>query len=80
MHDGCAGSFGSGRDVVNKLRAMGFSQHPMPAALQLRCHHCREPMVMQTFEHRCEHCGAVHGVTPCHAHGAEFVQCAGPGD
>lgn len=30
MHDGCTGSFGSGREVVDKIRMMGFNTNPMP--------------------------------------------------
>lgn len=79
MHDGCSGSFASGRDVVAKLRMMGFSHYPMEVPLELACRNCGQPMKMLTFEFACPSCGAVHGVTPCHAHSAEFVLCAGPG-
>jgi hypothetical protein len=33
---------------------------------------------MTTFEYACPKCNAVHAVTPCHSHSAEYVQCAGP--
>ncbi len=79
MHDGCAGTFTSGRAVVDKLRFMGFSHGLLSEPLRLECHHCGQPLVMDTFELACPGCGAVHGVTPCHAFSAEFVQCAGPG-
>ena len=79
MHDGCTGTFSSGRQVVDKVRAMGFSQGVLPVPLELACHHCGEKMAMETFETACPACGAVHAVTPCHAHAAEHVQCAGPG-
>lgn len=78
MHEGCSGTFDSGRAVVTKLRMMGFSQGLLPMAFELSCHHCRAPMTMTTFEFACPGCGAIHGVTPCHSHSAEFVQCAGP--
>ena len=78
MHDGCSGTFVSGRAVVDKLRMMGFSQGALAEPFHLSCQHCGKPMVMETFEHACPACGAVHGVTPCHSHSAEFVQCAGP--
>ena len=79
MHDGCGGTFTSGQGVVDKLRMMGFSQGAMPQALSLKCRNCDEPMEMDTFEFTCPSCQAVHGVTPCHAHSAESVQCAGVG-
>ena len=78
MHDGCGGSFTNGREVVNKLRMMGFSSGPLPAPFTLACHHCGEQMQMTTFEFACPRCGAVHGVTPCHAFSPHSVQCAGP--
>lgn len=79
MHDGCAGSFATGQQVVDKLRMMGFSNGPLPTPFAMECGHCGEAMEMTTYEFTCPECGAVHGVTPCHATGPEFVQCAGPG-
>lgn len=79
MHDGCAGSFTTGQQVVSKLRMMGFSGGTLPVPFELDCHCCGKPMQMDTFEFACPTCGAVHGVTPCHSHSAEFVQCAGVG-
>jgi predicted RNA-binding Zn-ribbon protein involved in translation (DUF1610 family) len=79
MHDGCSGSFGSGRAVVDKLRMMGFSHGPLAEPFRIACHHCGEAMLMDTFEFACPRCGAVHGVTPCHSFSAEHVQCAGVG-
>jgi rubrerythrin len=79
MHDGCAGGFGNGKEIVNKLRMMGFSGGILPEPFSLDCHHCGKPMQMATFEFACPACGAVHGVTPCHSFSAEHVQCAGPG-
>lgn len=76
MHDGCSGSFESGKQVVDKLRAMGFSSGQMPIPLQIECSACGESRLMTTFEYRCE-CGMVYGVTPCHAFAPEYVQAAG---
>lgn len=76
MHDGCSGSFESGKQVVDKLRAMGFSSGQMPFPLQMECSECGANLLMTTFEHKCE-CGMVYGVTPCHAFAAENVQAAG---
>ena len=79
MHDGCAGTFTSGREGVAKQRMMGFSQGTLPLPFEMGCQHCGTAMTMTTFEFFCFSCGAVHGVTPCHSHSAEYVQCAGPG-
>lgn len=79
MHDGCTGGFVHGRDVVDKLRMMGFEGGRLPDPLKLACHHCGEQLEMITFEHHCPRCGAVHAVTPCHAFDAKHVKCAGVG-
>ncbi|MDP6946710.1 MAG: hypothetical protein QF464_21350 [Myxococcota bacterium] len=78
MHDGCAGSFTSGKQVINKLRMMGFSQGALPAPFDMDCLNCGKAMSMDTYEFTCPHCKAVHGVTPCHAFSPDNVQCAGP--
>jgi len=76
MHEGCSGSFESGKQVVNKLRAMGFSSGNIPLPLEIECGECGKKFMMETFEARCE-CGMVYGVTPCHAFAPENVQAAG---
>jgi hypothetical protein len=76
MHEGCSGSFESGMQVVDKLRAMGFSAGAMPAPFTVKCSDCGEEFLMATFEAQCE-CGMVYGVTPCHAYSPEHVQAAG---
>lgn len=75
MHDGCSGSFENGKQVVDKLRMMGFSGESMPVPMMIECE-CGESFVMKTFEAKCE-CGMVFGVTPCHASSAENVKPAG---
>ena len=77
MHDGCGGDITTGREVVGKLRMMGFSQGRIPEPFSIACHHCGQPMLMVTYEYACPACGAVHGVTPCHAFSPDHVQCAG---
>lgn len=79
MHDGCAGDFNSGMDVINKLRTMGFGEQPMPAPLNINCENCQTTFSMETFESSCPSCGMVYGVTPCHAHDADSVCAAGVG-
>ncbi|MGL1890564.1 MAG: hypothetical protein OCD02_03010 [Spirochaetaceae bacterium] len=76
MHDGCSGSFGSGQQVVDKIRMMGFAGENMPAPLIIECTECGESFIMKTFEGKCE-CGAVYGVTPCSASNAANVKPAG---
>lgn len=76
MHDGCSGSFESGKQIVDKLRNMGFSSNPMPLPLEMECDECGKTFQMYTFESKCE-CGMVYGVTPCHAFAAENVMAAG---
>ncbi len=77
MHDGCQGSFSGGAQVVDKLRQMGFSQMAMPVPAEIQCHGCGNAFIMQTMEDKCDHCGMVYGVTPCHAHDTRSIQAAG---
>jgi Zn finger protein HypA/HybF involved in hydrogenase expression len=79
MHDGCSGSFSSAKQVVDKVRMMGFAAGMIPDPIELACKHCGETILMTTFEFACPHCQAVHAVTPCHAFSADHVQCAGVG-
>lgn len=79
MHDGCAGNFTSGMDVINKLRTMGFSTQAMPGGLIIACENCQCRFQMETFESTCPDCGMVYGITPCHAHDAAAVRAAGIG-
>ena len=76
MHDGCSGSFENGKQVINKLRMMGFSQGAMPIPAEFTCE-CGENIVMDTFEFKCPECGMVYGVTPCHAFDVENIMPAG---
>ena len=79
MHDGCSAEFEDGKQVVDKVRMMGFASQPMPMPLTLDCKICGKPFEMETFEANCPECGAVHGVTPCHAFDPDNVQSAGVG-
>ena len=79
MHDGCSGSFADGRGVVDKIRMMGFSSQFMPLPLTVGCGNCGDEFEMETFEAACPACGAVHGVTPCHAFDPANVMHAGVG-
>ncbi len=76
MHDGCAGSFENGKQVLAKVRAMGFSGGLMPMPLPIECE-CGKTFEMETFESHCPHCGMIFAVTPCHAFDPENVMMAG---
>ena len=77
MHDGCAGSFENGKQVVDKVRQMGFAEQPMPMPLEIKCVECGETFEMESFEDKCPKCNMVYGVTPCHAFDQTNVQAAG---
>ncbi len=79
MHDGCSGDSESGKQIVDKIRVMGFNVNPLPAALEISCSNCDNLFQMEMMESACPSCGMVYGVTPCHAHSAEFVKAAGVG-
>lgn len=79
MHDGCSGSFVDGKQVVDKVRMMGFSQQYMPMPMTVKCGVCDTDFEMETFEAQCPACAAVHGVTPCHAFDPANVMVAGKG-
>jgi hypothetical protein len=76
MHDGCSGSFESGKQVVDKVRSMGFDQQFMPVPLRMACD-CGHTFDMEKFVDECPICHMVFGVTPCHAFDAEHVLSAG---
>lgn len=76
MHQGCAGSFENGKQVVDKLRMMGFSDQYMPIPFEIECE-CGETFLMETFESKCPKCSMVYGVTPCHAFDVKNVMAAG---
>ena len=77
MHDGCSGSFESGKQVADKVRMMGFSIQSMPVPLSITCENCATGFEMETFESQCPQCGMVYAVTPCHAFDAAHVKAAG---
>lgn len=77
MHDGCFGTFQSGKQIVDKIRMMGFNTSPLPSPVKLDCSHCNGQFTMAHMESSCPDCGMVYGVTPCHSHLPEFIQAAG---
>lgn len=77
MHDGCSGAFESGKQIVDKIRMMGFNNSRLAAALEIYCSSCDKVFRMEKMEAACPSCGMVYGVTPCHSHSAQFVKAAG---
>ncbi len=77
MHDGCSGAHESGKEIVDKIRMMGFNKSQLAAALEIDCTNCDTVFQMEYMESQCPSCGMVYGVTPCHSHTAEFVKAAG---
>ena len=79
MHFGCTGEYESGKEIVDKIRMMGFNTAPLPSPLEITCSHCSADFEMDFMETQCPDCGMVYGVTPCHSHSAEFIKAAGIG-
>ena len=77
MHDGCAGTFETGKQVVDKIRMMGFNGQMMPMPMEIKCGNCETEFTMEQFESKCPQCNMVYGVTPCHAFDAENIMAAG---
>lgn len=77
MHDGCSGADESGKEIVDKIRMMGFNTSPLAASLKIECSNCDTVFQMENMESKCPFCGMVFGVTPCHSHNAQFVKAAG---
>jgi DNA-directed RNA polymerase subunit RPC12/RpoP len=77
MHDGCTGSFGSGKAVVDKIRAMGFNTRPMPPGVTIKCIECGNDFEMTHLETKCPSCEMVYGVTPCSTAYPKRIKAAG---
>ena len=77
MHDGCFGQFENGKQVVDKVRMMGYNEQQMPAPLEINCVNCDETFMMETFEVQCPSCDMTYATTPCHAFDATDVKAAG---
>jgi len=77
MHNECSGAFDSGKQIVDKIRMMGFNHNPLAVVFEINCSNCDNTFQMEKLEATCSSCGMVYGVTPCHSHSAEFVKAAG---
>ncbi len=56
--------FNNNQEVLDKVREKGFSNQEMKTAYQFNCD-CGAPIVMKTFECKCESCNGIYTVTPC---------------
>ncbi len=77
MHDGCSANFSSGKEVVDKVRMMGFTQQLMPMPFTINCVECSKDFEMVKYEGKCPHCNMVYAVTPCHAFDPDNIMPAG---
>jgi hypothetical protein len=77
MHDVCSETLESGKQIVDKIRIMGFNVNPLAAELEIKCKNCDTQFQMTHMESNCPSCKMVYGVTPCHSHSAQFVKAAG---
>lgn len=77
MHEGCSGHFASGKQIVDKIRMMGFNKNLLTTPLKMNCSNCDTVFQMNTMESLCLSCNMVYGVTPCHSHSVQFVKAAG---
>ncbi len=57
-------TFNNGNEVLEKVRAKGFSNDAMDFTYNLECD-CGTAVEMKTFETKCPNCGGMFVVTPC---------------
>lgn len=57
-------TFNSNQEILDKVRAKGFSNDKMDFEYKLECS-CGNELVMTTFETKCEQCNGIFVVTPC---------------
>jgi len=77
MHDGCSGTFETGKQIVDKIRMMGFNMNLLQTPFEIICSNCDTVFQMEKLEALCPCCSMVYGVTPCHSHSVQFVKAAG---
>jgi hypothetical protein len=53
MHNGCSGTYESGKEIVDKIRMMGFNATPLASALEIDCSNCRTHFQMEIMEAQC---------------------------
>jgi Zn finger protein HypA/HybF involved in hydrogenase expression len=59
MHDGCSGSFLSGKQIVDKIRMMGFNKNLLAAPLKIDCFNCDTIFQMETMKSQCPACNRI---------------------
>ncbi len=79
MQERCSSYFENGKEIVDKVRMMGFSNLPTSVPLEITCANCEAGFLMMTMESVCPECNMVFAVTPCHSSSAENVMPAGIG-
>ncbi|HLR20505.1 MAG TPA: hypothetical protein VK087_00730 [Tissierellaceae bacterium] len=77
MHEGCTGNLDSGKQIVDKIRMMGFNKREIPSLVNIECVECRNEFKMTHLETKCPNCGMVYGVTPCSVSYPEKIKAAG---
>lgn len=77
MQNLCSDPNQSGREIVDKIRMMGFNTSPVAAPFEINCSHCGKKFTMDFMESQCPSCKMVYGVTPCQAHDSASVKPAG---
>jgi hypothetical protein len=77
MHEGCSGQFADGKQILEKIRMMGFSGMSVVEPLEISCTGCGSVFEMFTMEAACPNCRMVYAVTPCHSNSAKNVMPAG---
>lgn len=77
MYNACSDPNQSGREIVDKIRMMGFNTAPVAAPFIMHCSHCNNEFTMDFMESQCPSCKMIFGVTPCQAHDPASVKPAG---
>jgi len=76
MSSSCGTNYVNGKQVVDKLRMMGYSEGALPIPHVVKCR-CKTEFEMEYFEDKCPSCGMVFGILPCHSHDPLEVKSAG---
>lgn len=77
MHTGCSGSFETGKDLVDKIREMGFNNQALEKPHKITCSNCKEEIIIDKLETKCSKCNMVYGLTPCSSSNPNNIMPAG---
>lgn len=72
----CSCEFENNQAVIDRIRAKGADQDPMPNPAIIDCD-CGNQIIMTTLVYHCPHCRMTYGVTPCSAHDHDYIVKAG---